>query len=204
MKTAPAKVIRIDNRNDLALLKFDGAPPLPAVRLGIGVKVESGERVTVIGNPGVGRMILDYAMTEGIVSNPRRSLRDQSLIHTSAAVNPGCSGAPMFNSNALVIGLVDLKANIENAGFAVPADDLGAFLAVAVSTSGPGVAIERQWFDASGEHATSAQYLDFRQGAVRMRRTDGKEISVPLGKLSQQDQAFIRLLHPGAANASPQ
>ena len=55
-------------------------------------KVESGERVAVIGNPGLGATILDYTMTEGIVSNPKRELDDQSFLQTSAQVNPGSSG----------------------------------------------------------------------------------------------------------------
>ena len=202
MKTVPAKVLYVDHRKDLALLKIEGAPPLPAVRLAIGGSVESGERVTIIGNPGVGRTILDYTMTEGIVSNARRPWRSQTLIQTSAAVNPGSSGAPMFDSNGLVIGLVVLKAEIENAGFAVPAGDLGAFLATAVKATGPEAAIQRQWFDSSGEHLTDAQYLGVRDGAVQLRRTDGKEVAIPLTKLSPQDQAFVRLLQPDAANPS--
>ncbi len=165
MKSAPANVLCVDNRVDLALLKIDNAPPLPAVRLAIGVTVESGERVTIIGNPG-------------------------------------SSGAPMFNSNGLAIGLVELKAEIESAGFAVSADDLGTFLVSAVNAAGPGATIGRQWFDASGEHRTDAQYLGFSKGAVQLRRTDGKEISVPLGKLSVHDQAFVRLLQPGATGVS--
>jgi hypothetical protein len=53
-----------------------------------------------------------------------------------------------------------------------------------------------------GEHRTDAQYLGVRDGAVQLRRADGKEIAIPLPKLSPQDQAFVRLLQPDAANAS--
>ncbi len=133
MKSVPAKVLYCDNHTDVALLKIDSVGPLPAVCLAVGEKVESGERVTIIGNPGLGGKILDYTMTKGIVSNARRELRHQTLIQTSAAVNPGSSGGPMFNSRGLVIGMVDLKGDIENAGFAVRVEELGQFLATAVT-----------------------------------------------------------------------
>ena len=200
MKSVPARVLSVDKRKDLALLKIEIAQQLPAVRLGIGDDVESGERVTIIGNPGLGRMILDYTMTEGIVSNARRQLGRQTLVQTSAAVNPGCSGAPMFDSNGLVIGLVVLKGEIENAGFAVPAAEIGAFLAAAVKGTGPESAIQRQWLSSGGSHQITAQYLGLRDGAVQLRRADGTKIAVPLAKLSPQDQAFVRLLQPGPAN----
>ena len=93
----------------------------------MGETVESGEPVTIIGNPGLGGQILDYTMTQGIVSNARRELRHQTLIQTSAAVNPGSSGGPMFNSKGLVIGLVVLKGDIED----------GSDLPCGSRTSGP-------------------------------------------------------------------
>ena len=120
--------------------------------------MESGERVIIIGNPGLGGQILDYTMTEGIVSNAHRQLRHETLIQTSAAVNPGSSGGPMFNDKGLVVGLVALKGQIENAGFAVRADEVGQFLARAVNASGPAAAIQRHWLDATGEKSTEAKY----------------------------------------------
>lgn len=193
MKTVPANVVRADHGNDLALLKIEGVSGLPAVRLGIGETVESGERATIISNPGVGQTVLDYTMTEGLISNTRRKLGHQVLLQTSAAVNPGSSGAPLFNSKGLVIGLVVLKANIEAAGFAVPVGKLGAFLATTVKATDSEGAIERQWFDVGYKHPTVAKYLGVRNGAVQLRRTDGREITVPLNKLSPQDLAFVRL-----------
>lgn len=196
MKPTPAKRLHMDLRKDLALLKIDQAPDLPTVRLALEASVESGERVTIIGNPGVGATVLDYTMTEGIVSNPRRQLGHQVLIQTSAAVNPGTSGAPLINANGQVIGLVVLKASIEAAGFAVPARELTSFLAMAVNASGPEGAIQRHWYDAKYQHDTSAEYLGIQNNAVQLRRADGKKLSVPLVQLSPQDQAFLRLFQP--------
>lgn len=46
----------------------------------------------------------------------------------TAAVNPGNSGGPLFDQCGNVTGLIALKARIEGAGFAVPAETLRQFL----------------------------------------------------------------------------
>jgi hypothetical protein len=109
----------------------------------------------------------------------------------------------VFNDKGLVVGLVALKGQIENSGFAVPADDVGQFLARAVNASGPAATIHRHWLDATGAKSTEANYLGFREGAAQLGRADGTTISVPLAKLSRRDQAFIHLIQPDAASASP-
>lgn len=127
--TAAAKVVYVDEDRDIALLKFEPAGALTPVRLHAGSPVESGEAITVIGNPGLGAaVVLTHTLTSGVVSNPDRELDGQHYIQTSAAVNPGNSGGPMFDSRGNVVGLVSLKGKIEGAGFAVPAGVLRDFL----------------------------------------------------------------------------
>ena len=96
--------------------------------------MESGEPVTVIGNPGAGDAILSHTMTNGIVSNPKRDFDGQTFIQLSAAVNPGNSVGPLFDQHGNVAGLVALKARIEGASFAVPSESLKNFLREAVRT----------------------------------------------------------------------
>lgn len=61
----------------------------------------------------------------------------------------------------------------------------------------PGVADDtpdhelRLWKDASGSFQVRAKLIERTDGAVRLRKTDGKEISVPLAKLSQADQEYV-------------
>ena len=124
----PAEVIRIDDTLDLALLKIESTIPLIHVYLASDERVETGESVTVIGDPGLGDEVLNRTMTAGIVSNPSRGLGGQQFVQISAAINPGNSGGPLFNEHGLVIGLISLKGNIEGAGFAVPASVLRTFL----------------------------------------------------------------------------
>jgi S1-C subfamily serine protease len=128
-KTAVPVVVAIDTTQDLAILKIETSKPVNYVRTERSNVLAGGEDVTTIGNPGLGGQILDYTITKGIVSNPARILDGQTYIQTTAAVNPGSSGSPLFNSKGNVIGLVVLKANIENTGFAIPISSIYKFLA---------------------------------------------------------------------------
>jgi serine protease Do len=98
-----AKVIGVDKRTDIALLKVD-ATGLPVVTLGDSSKVEPGEWVAAIGSPfGFANTI-----TAGIVSAKGRSLPDDayvSFIQTDVAINPGNSGGPLLNLQGEVVGV---------------------------------------------------------------------------------------------------
>ena len=194
LKEAKAKILGVNVQHDLALLKIDVPDKVVPVRLAAPREVEAGERVCVIGNPGLGSAVLDYSMTEGIVSNANRPIDDVPHIQTSAAVNPGCSGGPMFNARGQVIGLVVLKASIENTGFAVPAEQLTAFLIASTQSKGTHAWIDRRWIDSTGQHEIDATYLGCVDRKVQLKRTDGRRITVPLDKLSEGDQRFVRLL----------
>lgn len=127
--TSAAEVLLLDDDRDLALLKLSPKADMTTVVLAKDDAVESGEEATVIGNPGLGSSeILTRTLTTGVVSSPRRDFEGQKYIQTSAAVNPGNSGGPMFDSHGQVIGLVILKARIDATAFAVPATSLREFL----------------------------------------------------------------------------
>jgi serine protease Do len=98
-----AKVVGVDKRSDVALLKVD-ASDLPIARLGDSTKLEPGDWVAAIGSPfGFANTI-----TAGIVSAKGRSLPDEMyvpFIQTDVAVNPGNSGGPLLNLQGEVIGI---------------------------------------------------------------------------------------------------
>jgi thiol-disulfide isomerase/thioredoxin len=50
---------------------------------------------------------------------------------------------------------------------------------------------ERTWTDASGKFSVTAEYVEVKGGKVLLRNADGKEISVPLKKLSEADREFV-------------
>ena len=191
-KSTTAKVISVDDDRDLALLlpgaKFNVLP----VRLEMASGVEIGEKVYAIGHPGLGSTILDYTMTEGIVSTPRRELEGVPFIQTSAAVNPGSSGAPLFSCNGLVVGVVAEKARIEGAAFAIPSEDVVRFVLTAAQTKGDAGKFVRTWVDATGKHTVNAEFAGLTDGKVTLVQTDGKTFALPLNRLSTGDQAFAK------------
>ncbi|HEX7116895.1 MAG TPA: DegQ family serine endoprotease [Steroidobacter sp.] len=100
-----AKVVGIDERTDVAVLKID-AKNLPTVRIGDPSKLRPGEWVIAVGSP----FGLENSVTAGIVSATSRSMPDGSnnfapFIQTDVAVNPGNSGGPLFNMNGEVVGI---------------------------------------------------------------------------------------------------
>ncbi|MEZ5943612.1 MAG: trypsin-like peptidase domain-containing protein [Planctomycetaceae bacterium] len=129
------QVVYTDELHDLALVKIESSKELDHVVLLGDEQVETGEVVTVIGNPALGSQILNRTMTTGIISNPDRNLDGLHFVQTTAAINPGNSGGPMFDSHGRVIGLVSLKGNIDGTGFAVPADVIRRFLKKAVEAT---------------------------------------------------------------------
>jgi serine protease Do len=98
-----AKVVGLDRRTDVALLKVD-AKDLPSAKVGNSSQVEPGQWVAAIGSPfGFANTI-----TAGIVSATGRALPDESFvpfIQTDVAVNPGNSGGPLINLKGEVVGI---------------------------------------------------------------------------------------------------
>lgn len=125
---ARARIVRVDEANDLALLRVAIRARPPVVTLTSTKNLEAGEEVVVIGHPGLGQETLDYTLTTGVVSNPRQVVDKRQYVQTNAAANPGSSGSPVFDSHGNVIGMVLLKGKIEGASFATPSDQLRTFL----------------------------------------------------------------------------
>lgn len=98
-----AELVGLDERTDVAVLRIK-AKDLPAVKLGESDRLEVGEWVMAIGSP----FGLEYTATAGIVSAVGRTLPSDAyvpFIQTDAAVNPGNSGGPLFNTRGEVIGI---------------------------------------------------------------------------------------------------
>ncbi|MDI6880739.1 MAG: trypsin-like peptidase domain-containing protein [Desulfitobacteriaceae bacterium] len=124
-----AKPIGGDSRTDLAVIKISDTKNLTAVQFGDSTKLQVGEPVVAIGNPGGQEFA--RSVTTGVVSATNRILNIQgessfNLIQTDAAINPGNSGGPLVNYGGQVIGINSAKnqePGFEGMGFAIPISD---------------------------------------------------------------------------------
>lgn len=132
--TYPAKVVGIDEMNDLAVLKIE-AHGLPTAPLGTSRDLLIGEWVVAIGNP-YGFLLgnSEPSVTAGVISATGRNLVGQSegqgvyvdMIQTDASINPGNSGGPLINAAGEVIGvnssIYTPTGGSVGLGFAIPID----------------------------------------------------------------------------------
>ena len=121
---------KMGKNKDLALLKIEPKQKLRTISFGDSEQVKVGQKVLAIGNP------FGFAgtLTSGIVS---RIDYAKGRIQTDAAINPGCSGGPLLNSQGEVIGISQSIYNPDNnisnigIGFAIPVNEAKKFIASA-------------------------------------------------------------------------
>lgn len=104
-KWVPAKVIRTDAENDLALLKtayLGFGPPLPVARW---EDVPVGLEVYSIGFPKPRVQGLTRKITEGIVNGDRSESGNANFFQFSAGIQKGNSGGPLLAPDGSVIGV---------------------------------------------------------------------------------------------------
>jgi serine protease Do len=122
-----AKLIGLDERVDLALLKID-ATGLPVASLGDSNRSRVGEFVLALGHP----FGLEQTVSFGIVSRKGSPIQVAApgfeFIQTDAAVNPGNSGGPLVNMAGEVVGVNSMAAVNGSIGFAIPVNLVKALL----------------------------------------------------------------------------
>src|SRR6056297_3725625 len=127
------RVLLADEESDLAVLKLDDAPDMPALELRDSDTVEVGELVLAIGNPfGVGQTV-----SSGIVSGLARSGTATGnargyFIQTDAPINPGNSGGALVDVNGQLIGIntsiLSRSGGSNGIGFAIPSALVAQFV----------------------------------------------------------------------------
>ncbi len=122
------EILAVNNHLDLALL---GIPMPPGVTrfkyapLERHESIEVGQTVFAIGNP----LGLERTLSQGVISTTRRSFDGLTYIQTDAAVNPGNSGGPLFNTRGEVVGITNMGIMFgEGLNFAIPARYVKDFL----------------------------------------------------------------------------
>ena len=99
----PGRVVGVDRRTDVGLLKIDANGLTPAV-FGDSRNVAPGDWVAAIGAP----FGFHGSVTAGVVSAIDRYVAgggEVPYIQTDVAINPGSSGSPLFNSAGEVVGI---------------------------------------------------------------------------------------------------
>lgn len=123
----PAFLVGMDQRTDLAVLKF-AARDLTAAPFASDATLSVGDPAYAIGNPLGSRF--QGSMTDGIISGIDRNVtvdgHEMSLIQTSAAINTGSSGGALVDGAGRVVGITNMKmmswqSTVEGLGFAIPA-----------------------------------------------------------------------------------
>jgi serine protease Do len=145
-QTYDAKLVGIDEMNDLAVLRIN-ATKLPVAPIGSSSDLAIGEWAIAIGNP-YGFLLgnTEPSVTAGVISATGRNLVPQQgqsegggtyvdMLQTDASINPGNSGGPLVNALGQVIGvntsIFSPSGGSIGLGFAIPinramrvADDL--------------------------------------------------------------------------------
>lgn len=139
-KSVSAKIVAMDQTNDLALLQIDKvAMPADAKSLNLGSTkdLQIGQTVIAIGN-ALGEY--QNTVTKGVVSALNRSVSAvvpgsgsteqlTKLVQTDAAINLGNSGGPLLTTDGQVIGInTAVNTNAQNIGFAIPVEQVQELL----------------------------------------------------------------------------
>ncbi|MCQ4319022.1 trypsin-like peptidase domain-containing protein [Stutzerimonas stutzeri] len=124
-----AEPVVVDERNDMALLRVDGANPLVPLIFREGAGCELGETVVALGFPLSGLAGRGLHATQGGVSALFGIRDDSSLLQFTAAIQPGSSGSPLFDSSGFAVGLVKSSmTDAQSMNFAVKSALVLAFL----------------------------------------------------------------------------
>jgi S1-C subfamily serine protease len=134
---APAKVIKVDSNNDLALLKAQGRFAALPVETSRAVKL--GDSVATIGFPNIGMQGFAPKFARGEIASLAGSEDDPRFFQISVPLQPGNSGGALVDEHGNVIGIVSAKLSAaaalratgelpENVNYAVKSSFLLGFL----------------------------------------------------------------------------
>ena len=69
---------------------------------------------------------------------------------------------------------------------------LATFAAIGLLAALPAPASPRVWKDATSGRTLTAEFVELTKDAVKVRRADGKVVSIPLSRLTGEDIAFAK------------
>jgi serine protease Do len=154
-----ARVVGVDKRTDVGLLKID-ATGLPVATIGDSSTLGPGDWVAAISSP----FGFHGSVTAGVVSAVGRVMGGAGeipFIQTDVAINPGSSGSPLFNSRGEVVGINSMiysgSGGYMGLSFAVPIN-LAMRITVQLREHG---AVRRAYLGAEFQEVTPALAQSF-------------------------------------------
>lgn len=119
-RSIKAKVIGMDRKTDLALLKITPINGMQSLDFGDSDRLRVGDIVLAIGNP----FGFAHTVTSGIISAKGRVIGTgpyDSFLQTDASIHPGNSGGPLIDIRGRVIGInTAISSKGAGIGFAIP------------------------------------------------------------------------------------
>jgi S1-C subfamily serine protease len=129
-----AKILRSDDRLDLALLEIDPVPGLTVLKLGHDDGLSETMPVTTFGYP-FGRVMTfrrdgypDITVLESKITSLRRDEGQLRKIQFDNQLNPGNSGGPVLARDGTVVGVAQATVKGSAINFAIPVGLLHGFL----------------------------------------------------------------------------
>ena len=162
---------------DLALLRLE-ASDMPTLPLGDSSVLRSGDRVHILGFPGVvlshellnASAKVEASVTNGAISGFKQDRAGHPIIQTDAAAALGNSGGPVVDDRGRVVGVLTFASEsledegIQGFNFVIPVQAVREFLAGTAAKTDQSGNFDRAWQQAlrqffAGNHAVAATAL---------------------------------------------
>ena len=109
--TRSAAVLRVDDSNDIAVLKIEGGPYVP-IPIASSRYVRVGQAVATIGFPNLQIQGFGPKVTRGEISSLNGAGDDPREWQVSVPVQPGNSGGPLLDEDGNMVGLIESKLGL--------------------------------------------------------------------------------------------
>lgn len=118
-----AKVIKVDAKNDLAIIKIDDPTFQSVGKIPYSIMATTadvGTDIYTLGYPNLDYMGAEVKLTDGLISAKSGFQGDITTYQITAAAQTGNSGGPLFDKNGNIVGVVNAKVTKdENVTYAV-------------------------------------------------------------------------------------
>lgn len=134
-ETLEAKLLRIDEKNDLAILKISKVGIYKAIEIANAPELYETLGVTAFGFPFGKSLSLEedafptISVNSGKITAIRKDKNEAQLLQLDATLNPGNSGGPVIDNSGKLVGVVSFGVAGAGVNFAIPSEKLRTVLA---------------------------------------------------------------------------